>query len=210
MTLATNIQLVIDSGNQINEAFPIAGQDNNTQGFRDNFNKTQAGLVAAGNSLQELNTKTPKLDGTSNDYDDVGTVVNAILENNKGKTKTVTMNGDLTLTISDAEYIRIKVISAGELTLIGWPQVTDTNLYRKVRLELYQPSNQNRLVTFAGEDEYVTIKYNDQQTFDPNGDGLEVSGDSIIVDAWVNSYDDQDVQTGLKIYLQYIGTFTEA
>ena len=221
MTLATNIQLVKTSGQEIIETFPIAGQDNNTQGFRDNFSKTQSGLVAAGNSLEEIDNRTPKLD-ESNDFNNVGTVINGLFLNNKGKTKDVLIgtsqdqNTPVTkdINVSEAEYFRIKVYApCTQLRLIGWPQLSNqdfgSNVYRKVRLEFFQPNALTKTVKFAGDGTYDTIKYSDVGTLYNSGDGLEVSGDSIIVDAWVSDYSNQ-ANTGLTIYLQLVGTFTEA
>ena len=210
MTLATTIQTVTSSGQQINPAFPIAGQDNNTQGFRDNFSKTQSGLEAAGSALDELNTRTPKLDSV-NDYENVGTVGNAILAGVKGATSDVTINGAGTvIDIGTAEYFRIKVNDdCTNLKLSGWPNVSGTKLYRKVRLEFFQPSNLTKQIKFIGDTVYNNIKYDDLATFDPSGVGLTVSGDSIIVDAWVSDNSNSS-NTGVTIYLQLVGTFASA
>ena len=41
MTILTDLA---DAADAIDPLFPVAGQDNNSQGFRDNFSNTQIGL----------------------------------------------------------------------------------------------------------------------------------------------------------------------
>lgn len=54
----------------INGAFPIAGQDNSSQGFRDNFTNTKENFLTAYNEITDLQSKvllaSPLTDGTFN------------------------------------------------------------------------------------------------------------------------------------------------
>ena len=43
------------------EAFPVAGQDNDSQGFRTNFNVTKVALELANTEIGALETNTAKL-----------------------------------------------------------------------------------------------------------------------------------------------------
>ena len=56
--------------NLINGAFPIAGQDNSSQGFRDNFTNTKENFTTAYNEITDLQNKvllaSPLTDGTFN------------------------------------------------------------------------------------------------------------------------------------------------
>lgn len=209
MTLATTIQTVIDSGNQINEAYPIAGQDNNTQGFRDNFSKTQTGLQSAGNALGELNTRTPKID-LDNDFADVGAIQNAVVLALKGSTTDITINSSAeTIDVGEADYFRLRVSQdCPALTLSGWPNIEAVQLYRKVRLEFFSPTQILKTIKFNPDNSYAKIKYDNLAIFDPTGDGLAIETGSVIVDAWVSD-NSNDTDTGLTIYLQYIGTFVQ-
>jgi hypothetical protein len=58
----------------IDGAFPIAGQDNNSQGFRDNFTNIKTGLNTAKSEITDLQTNTAKLNA-NNDFN--GNVNNA-------------------------------------------------------------------------------------------------------------------------------------
>ena len=50
--------------NTINENFPVAGQDNDTQVFRDNFNSIKTALSTAKNEITDLESKTGGLAAT--------------------------------------------------------------------------------------------------------------------------------------------------
>ena len=43
--------------NNISVTFPVAGQDNDSQGFRDNFNNIKTGLTTAKTELEDLQSK---------------------------------------------------------------------------------------------------------------------------------------------------------
>ena len=51
---------------QINEAFPVAGQDNPSQGFRDNFSATKNNLNTAKSEITDLQSNTAKLNANNN------------------------------------------------------------------------------------------------------------------------------------------------
>ena len=51
----------------IDATFPVAGQDNDSQGFRNNFNTIKNNFTAAKNEIEDLQTNTAKLN-TSNNF----------------------------------------------------------------------------------------------------------------------------------------------
>ena len=51
----------------INELYPIAGADNDSQGFRDNFRLVKTGLATAATEITALDTTRAKLNA-SNDF----------------------------------------------------------------------------------------------------------------------------------------------
>ena len=61
----------------INENFPIEGQDNDTQTFRDNFEAIKTGLRVASEEIEDLQNNTARIDQTT-DYNGVG-IENAVL-----------------------------------------------------------------------------------------------------------------------------------
>ena len=50
-----------------NEAYPVAGQDNDSQGFRTNFTVTKTGLEQAATEITSLQSNTAKLNA-DNDF----------------------------------------------------------------------------------------------------------------------------------------------
>jgi hypothetical protein len=58
--MASNI-----NATQIDETYPIAGQDNDTQGFRDNFNYIKVGLTTAASEITALQANTAGLNLTN-------------------------------------------------------------------------------------------------------------------------------------------------
>lgn len=80
----------------INPDFPVPGKDNNTQGFRDNFNNIQVALGAINNYVQSLadvtlNVNAPYVTGTN---------VTAEFSLDIGGTNTITTNSDYALLVS--------------------------------------------------------------------------------------------------------------
>ena len=50
----------------VDGTFPKAGQDNSSQGFRDNFNATKNNFTEAKTEIEALQTDKANLDGSSN------------------------------------------------------------------------------------------------------------------------------------------------
>jgi hypothetical protein len=53
--------------NTIDAEYPVAGQDNDSQGFRDNFSVIKTGLTTAATEITELQNNTAKLN-ENNDF----------------------------------------------------------------------------------------------------------------------------------------------
>ena len=60
--MASNI-----NSNDIDANYPVAGQDNDSQGFRDNFNTIKTSLATAKTEITSLQDNTAKTN-TSNDF----------------------------------------------------------------------------------------------------------------------------------------------
>jgi hypothetical protein len=64
----------------VNKDYPVAGQDNDSQGFRDNFNIIKNNFVAAKTEIETLQTDTAKLNVANNFL--TNNITNANLLNN--------------------------------------------------------------------------------------------------------------------------------
>jgi len=121
----------------IDGAFPVAGQDNNSQGFRDNFTNIRQSLTFARNEIEELQQKAvlkealassllhndmdgmqlirPELVGSTEKLIDYGVVSgNVTLSVSNGAVFKITTNGNITIELSDwptgATHIKSRVI----------------------------------------------------------------------------------------------------
>jgi hypothetical protein len=129
----------------IDADFPIAGQDNDSQGFRDNFTIIKDGLATAGAEITVLQDNTAK---TNADNDFNGNVIdNAQTNRLFGTVYTTTTTSLTNVSLNNGEYQDITVSGNHTLTLVDWP---GTGLYAKIKLGL-KSNGATRTITFATE-----------------------------------------------------------
>lgn len=112
--------------NNINGAYPVAGQDNNSQGFRDNFTNTKNNFVYAAEEITDIQNKgifTSQLTGgpTLSNNMAYAPLANAQI---KGFSETVQSSGtQTTLAVVYANGHYQTVTTGGNLSLSfsGWP-----------------------------------------------------------------------------------------
>jgi hypothetical protein len=125
--------------NNIDGQYPVAGQDNNSQGFRDNFTNTRTNFEFAANEITELQNKailkTALIGGTL--QNNMG---NAVISNAQliGQTTNVVTLGNVTASTANivfgvGSYQTATTQGNTQLNLTGWPSA---GLYATVRLQL--------------------------------------------------------------------------
>ena len=77
MTITTSSSI----NSNINDNFPVAGQDNDTQVFRDNFNTIKTSLAAAKTEINEILGAAARVDN-DNDFG-LNVIQNAVLQYNR-------------------------------------------------------------------------------------------------------------------------------
>ena len=77
MTITTSSSI----NSNVNDNFPVAGQDNDTQVFRDNFNTIKTSLAAAKNEINEILVAAARVDN-DNDFG-LNVIQNAVLQYNR-------------------------------------------------------------------------------------------------------------------------------
>jgi hypothetical protein len=179
----------------IDATYPIAGQDNDSQGFRNNFSTIKNNFTAAKSEIEALQTNTAKLN-EGNDFlgNDItggnfasnteklyagGTIVapqNISFSN--GNFQTFTIGGNLTLTFTD------------------WPEATKVGKIRLMLLDTLGDST-SRTVTWATGGGGA-IKYD--ASF-PSPFVVQDEVDPMVVDFWTSD-------GGTTVYAHYVGTFT--
>lgn len=110
----------------IDGTFPVAGQDNDSQGFRDNFTNTRNNFAFVKSELEDLQDKVllkSALNNTSLDNDLAGsTLVNAQLQAWQEKFRdNGVLGGAQTISFADGNYQRISTGGALTLNFTGWP-----------------------------------------------------------------------------------------
>jgi len=96
----------IDS-TSIDATFPVAGQDNNSQGFRDNFNIIKSNFASAKSEITNLQDNTAKLNANNNFAGNQ--LSGAVLIGNYIKTHTMSasQNEDINLELGNFQVINV-------------------------------------------------------------------------------------------------------
>ncbi len=124
--------------NNINGTYPIAGQDNDSQGFRDNFTNVKNNLAFAKTEIEDLQNNALLKGALS------GTTLNNELGNAQLKgvqclrfTETIkdlgTLSGIVTASWQDGHYQVLTTSGAISLAFAGWPT---SGFYTTLRLQL--------------------------------------------------------------------------
>ena len=185
----------------IDGTYPVAGIDNDTQGFRDNFTIIKTGLATAQSEITTLENSTAKLNA-SNDF--LGTdVANANFSLNTEKYHNIgTVITGQNISLLNGPYQSVGInLSEGtdtiNFTLADWP---DRDHVSKITVQ-FVGNDTAKEVTFNVEGG-GTIKYNPDY---PRAAGIasltvDSSTDPVIVDFW--SYNQ-----GTTVYAEYRGRF---
>jgi hypothetical protein len=181
----------------IDAAFPVAGQDNNSQGFRDNFQITKTGLAQAATEISDLQLNTAKLNAT-NDF--AGNIIqDAVTKNLYGSVSTSTEPPTGNLDVSTGDYQRIILPDSNiTLTLTNWP--TDDNRFAKVRIHLENLQISSHTVTF-GVNALAAVLDDDSGKFTTHTITVP-AGKTVMVEASKFDYG-----ASSKMYLRYLGEF---
>ena len=133
--------------NNIDGAYPVAGQDNNSQGFRDNFTNTSTNFQFAANEISDLQSKAvlkQALIGTTIDNDMLGSPLsNALLSNmSEAVVALGTISGSTTINYTLGSYQTLTTNGAVSLAFANLPaagaaasvviQITVSNLAHTV------------------------------------------------------------------------------
>ena len=106
--------------NNIDGAYPVAGQDNNSQGFRDNFTNTKTNFQYAADEITDLQNKVvlkQALTGSTLDNDMLGSVLSNAQLQNMSQTRVSLGNLSGTVTINYAAGSYQTVTTNGSISL---------------------------------------------------------------------------------------------
>jgi hypothetical protein len=161
----------------INGAYPVAGQDNNSQGFRDNFTWTKTNFQYAADEISDLQSKVvlkAPLTGTTLNNNMLGSIVsNAVAQNfgltcvslgsqsgtvtfnySAGHYQTLTTTGNVILAFSNLPASGVTGVITVQLTVASMAhQVTLPTVSNAVGIPGYNSAN--RTISFPAAGTYV-------------------------------------------------------
>lgn len=188
----------------IDDAYPVAGQDNDSQGFRDNFNIIKTNFTYSKQEIEDLQDNTAKTNAENNFFEN-----DLFRYNSRQQTHESVANliADVTQEISFAtgHYFSYQINSDVTFSFTNWPT---NEQYAEMTLEIKHNSSLPYTVTFAAEYSTglpSTLRVEDTTEFGGTA--------AIVCDAANNksqlikafSYDN-----GITVYLQHMGTFVAA
>ncbi len=117
----------IDNSN-IDNTFPEAGKDNDSQGFRDNFSAIKTNLAYAKTEIEDLQNNVVRTDQDN----DLGgkNLSNGNYTNFHGTSYSQTVSGTANIDIANGSMQSFILTSNSTFTFINWP---DTGIYASVR-----------------------------------------------------------------------------
>lgn len=200
--MASNINYL-----SINENFPVAGQDNDTQVFRDNFDTIKTSLRNAKEEITDLQGDTAKVN-VDNDFE-LNKIQRALLQNNRTQKfdgGAVTAS-PTTIDYENANYQIYRLSANLTMDFLNFPGdpvfVSETTPIGmgKVTLELYGDGTK-RLITFQTSGGTVIKKNGFPALTEVGAHDFEVSSNSdpIIIEVWRHNED--------NIFIRYIGQFS--
>ena len=184
----------------INENFPVAGQDNDTQVFRDNFDTIKTNFSTAKTEITDLQDNAARTD-EDNDflYNIVGSVTLNDAYLRKKDYGAAISAGTQDVSFKQAMYHVIKLSANTSLSFSEFPtgavDVTGLGQIGKATLELYGDGTA-RTITFTTSGATVLKK---SPGF-PGSITVTSATDPVIIEVWQHS--------SAVIFLNYLGLFS--
>ena len=123
--------------NNIDGTYPVAGQDNSSQGFRDNFTNTKNNFTYAYDEITELQANAA-LRGQTNEFAD-SIIANVALRGQRDVLYDFgAVSGAQTYTFGNGSYQTMELAGSVVLSLAGFPTLVNRAL--KIRLRVFVPN----------------------------------------------------------------------
>lgn len=192
----------------IDEAFPVAGQDNDSQGFRDNFTIIKDNFEIARGEITALETNAAVKNAANvYSYNLQSQTVNKETTLTKG-TGIIT-SSLLDVSFNNGNFVDVDVRGGGQtLKVSGWPEVTESEAYAEVVIAMTpNTSSSGYTVTLTSENASGVAS-----TVLTDGNGIFGGSNIVTMPNTTSQYLLVKMMTwdrGDRVYLQYLGTFTE-
>jgi hypothetical protein len=184
----------------INENFPVAGQDNDTQTFRDNFDTIKTNFSSAKTEITDLQDNAARTDG-DNDflYNVVGSLTLQDAYLRKKDYGAAIVAGTQDISFKQAMYHVVKVGANTSLSFTEFPtgvvDITGLGQIGKATLELYGDGSA-RTITFTTTGGTVIKK---SPGF-PGSVTVTSATNPVIIEVWQHS--------ATVIFLNYLGLYS--
>jgi hypothetical protein len=131
----------------IDGEYPVAGIDNDSQGFRDNFTVIKSSLAAAKTETEDLQTNVSRKDTDNNHAGNK--IIDAELDHiTLAFIPIGTVNGAQNISFLNGHYQQFEATQDFTLTLADWPAA---GRLAKMTVEFTSDDGSTRNVTFQGE-----------------------------------------------------------
>lgn len=180
----------------INEQYPIAGKDNDSQGFRDNFNYIKSGLGTAKSEIDALQSSallTQNLvngDPVNNNLNG-SSINNGYYNNLHGVSYVATVNGTTSINVSTASIFVYTLTGNTTFTFTGWPPNT---YYCKVKVHFVSAdslSHTASLYSTGGGAVHLDSQYTGS---------IPGNGKHQVIEAWSYNH-------GATVFVNFLGSF---
>jgi hypothetical protein len=187
--------------------FPVAGQDNDTQTFRDNFDTIYSGLYEANRELSDLLENTAKTD-TDNSFN-FKLLTEAYTQNFiTRKRQIVVTSANREIDFEQGQYQIVRVQENSNLVFRNFPTLDDPDInvvsgVGKITLEIYldTAATENKTIIFTTEGGTVFKKNSTFPVVASNPQlTLTSKTNPIIIEVWQHDSN--------NIFLNYLGNFS--
>ena len=182
----------IDNNETVDATFPVAGQDNNSQGFRDNFSLIKTNFATAKTEITALENNTAKTN--SNNNFSGNEVSGALFKGNFTKSHDAgTVSTNQNISLANGNFQTISVGANVTLTLADWS--SNSNALESIVIQVVKAGG-DRTVTWAANG--GTIK---TATGFPAPSTVDSTTNPLVVEFY--TYDN-----GVTVFARYIGQFS--
>ena len=188
----------------IDDAYPVAGQDNDSQGFRDNFNIIKTNFTYAKSEIETLQDNTAKTNADNVFFENTLSRFTSLKQSLKHAA--ISVNGDFDpfpLSCGSAQHFELTVeLDNRTVTITDWPTNDE---YTEITMHCKGDGVNNWVLTFTGQYSTglpSTMRVEDTTEF---GGAAQIALSTTTTTTQVVkafSYDN-----GETIYLQHMGTF---
>lgn len=191
----------------IDDAYPVAGQDNDSQGFRDNFNIIKTNFTYAKQDIEDLQDNTAKTNGENNFFENTLSRYVTRQESIVSGQKTID-NNDATervLSFATAHHWEVTITgSDATIELEDWPA---TEHYAEMTMAITSQTGDPYVVTFnSKQNSGVGTQYyfvDDNTEFGGARQITTATNTTTVKKVKAYTYDN-----GANVFLEYVGTFT--